>query len=305
MTFTQLEIFARVAELRGFTLAATRLNISQSAVSHAIKALEQEMGVELIHRHQAAVELTDIGAQLLLRAREILGLAETMHQEAADARGMKRGTLRIGSFGPSASMKLLPAILERYRRVYPGIEVRIDEGTDQEVISWIQERRIDVGFVTLPENNFDTFALCEDRMVALLAANHPLANAEHVSLKTLSTEPFIMTEAGSGPLLQRLFAAEKLVPDVRHRSAQLISTLAMVERGYGVSILAEQALPERHTLLPESYLIKPLNPPIARTVGLAVLDERQASPATKAFIKIAISVQAAGKTVKGYQAAQE
>lgn len=69
MTLTQLEVFARVAELRGFTLAATRLHISQSAVSHAIKALEQEMGVELIHRHQAAIELTDIGAQLLLRAR--------------------------------------------------------------------------------------------------------------------------------------------------------------------------------------------------------------------------------------------
>ena len=137
MTLTQLEVFARVAELRGFTLAATRLHSSQSAVSHAIKSLEQEMGVELIHRHQAAIELTDIGAQLLLRAREILGLAETMRQEAADARGMKRGTLRIGSFGPSSSMRLLPRILERYRQRYPNIEIRIDEGTDQEVVSWL------------------------------------------------------------------------------------------------------------------------------------------------------------------------
>ena len=73
MTFTQLEIFARVAELRGFTLAATRLGISQSAVSHALKALEQEMGVELIHRHQAGVELTDIGAQLLQTVPAVLG----------------------------------------------------------------------------------------------------------------------------------------------------------------------------------------------------------------------------------------
>ena len=62
MTFTQLEIFVLVAELRGFTAAAMRLSISQSAVSHAIKALEQEMGVGLIQRHQAAIELTDIGA---------------------------------------------------------------------------------------------------------------------------------------------------------------------------------------------------------------------------------------------------
>lgn len=291
MTFTQLEIFALLAELRGFTLAATRLGISQSAVSHALKALEQEMGVELIHRHQAGVELTDIGAQLLLRAQEILGLSETMRQEAADARGMKRGTLRIGSFGPSASMRLLPDILEHYRRTYPAIEVRIDEGTDEEVIRWIQERRVDVGFVVLPEDKLDTLALCEDQMVALLPANHPLADAPHVSLKALCDGPFIMTEAGSGPLLQRLFCAQKLVPNVIHRSAQLISTLAMVEMGYGVSILAEQALPERGSLHTSSYIKKPLNPPVTRSVGLAVLDERQASPATKAFFKIAQDLQ--------------
>lgn len=287
MTFTQLEIFARVAELRGFTLAATRLGISQSAVSHALKALEQEMGVELIHRHQAGVELTDIGAQLLSRAHEMLGLYETMHQEAADARGMKRGTLRIGSFGPSASMKLLPEILQHFRQTYPGIEVRIDEGTDLEVISWIQERRVDVGFVVLPEDKLDTIVLCEDQMVALLPANHPLASLRDVTLEALCEGPFIMTEAGSGPLLQRLFSAQKLVPNVLHRSAQLISTLAMVEMGYGVSILAEQALPERGSLHANSYVKKPLNPPVTRSVGLALLDKRQASPATKGFMRIA------------------
>lgn len=291
MTFTQLEIFALLAELRGFTLAATRLGISQSAVSHALKALEQEMGVELIHRHQAGVELTDIGAQLLLRAQEILGLSETMRQEAADARGMKRGTLRIGSFGPSASMKLLPEILAHYRRAYPGVEVRIDEGTDQEVISWIHERRVDVGFVVLPEDKLDTVELCEDQMVAVLPANHPLADAPHVSLKALCDGPFIMTEAGSGPLLQRMFSAQKLTPNVIHRSAQLISTLAMVEKGYGVSILAEQALPERNSLHASSYIKKLLSPSVTRSVGLAVLDERQASPATKAFIRIAVGLQ--------------
>lgn len=287
MTFTQLEIFARVAELRGFTLAATRLGISQSAVSHALKALEQEMGVELIHRHQAGVELTDIGAQLLSRAHEMLGLYETMHQEAADARGMKRGTLRIGSFGPSASMKLLPEILQHFRQTYPGIEVRIDEGTDLEVISWIQERRVDVGFVVLPEDKLDTIVLCEDQMVALLPANHPLASLRDVTLEALCEGPFIMTEAGSGPLLQRLFSAQKLVPNVLHRSAQLISTLAMVEMGYGVSILAEQALPERGSLHANGYVKKPLNPPVTRSVGLALLDKRQASPATKGFMRIA------------------
>ncbi|NUT69526.1 LysR family transcriptional regulator, partial [Pseudomonas corrugata] len=175
MTLTQLEIFSLVAELHGFTAAATRLGISQSAVSHAIKSLEQELGVELFRRHQSLVELSDIGQQLLLRARAMLGLANTLRQEAADARGMRRGTLRIGSFGPTSSMKLLPAILQRYRALHPGIEVHIDEGPDRQVIQWLDERRIDVGFVVLPEDRFDTFALMEDQMVALLPTAHPLA----------------------------------------------------------------------------------------------------------------------------------
>lgn len=128
MTLTQLEIFSLVAELQGFTSAAHRLGISQSAVSHAIKALEQELGVELFRRHQSLVELSDIGAQLLGRARAMLGLANTLQQEAADARGMKRGTLRIGSFGPTASIRLLPTLLQQFRQAYPGIEVHVDEG---------------------------------------------------------------------------------------------------------------------------------------------------------------------------------
>ncbi len=84
MTFTQLEIFVLVAELRGFTAAATQLSISQSAVSHALKSLERELGVDLIKRHQAAIEVTEIGRQLLGRAREILGLSEAMRQEVID-----------------------------------------------------------------------------------------------------------------------------------------------------------------------------------------------------------------------------
>jgi DNA-binding transcriptional LysR family regulator len=168
MTLTQLEIFSLVAELQGFTSAANRLGISQSAVSHAIKSLEQELGVELIRRHQSQVELSDIGQQLLLRARAMLGLANTLQQEAADARGMKRGTLRIGSFGPTSSIRLLPAILQHFREQHPGIEVHVDEGPDRQVTQWLEERRVDVGFVVLPEERFDTFPLIEDQLVALL-----------------------------------------------------------------------------------------------------------------------------------------
>jgi len=282
MTLTQLEIFSRVAELAGFTSAATRLGISQSAVSHAIKSLEQELGVELFRRHQAQVELTDIGRQLLLRARAMLGLAATLEQEAADARGMKRGTLRIGSFGPTSSTRLLPRILEEYRQEYPGIEVHIDEGPDRQVLQWLEERRIDLGFVVLPEERFDTFALLEDQLVALIPATHALAREPQVRLDQLCHDPFVLTEAGSAELVSRLFVGAGLRPNIRYRSSQLLSTLETVARGEALSILAELSLPPR---MDARYVSKALSPPVRRQVGIAVLDQRQSSPATLAFIR--------------------
>jgi len=284
MTLTQLEVFSQVAELRGFTSAALRLGISQSAVSHALKGLEQELGVELLRRHQGQVELTDIGAQLLQRARAMLGLADTLRQEAADSRGMKRGTLRIGSFGPTSSTKLLPALLARYRLAHPGIQVQVDEGPDRQVLQWLEERRIDVGFVVLPQERFDTFALVEDQMVALLPVGHPLCEQPAIELKALCQDPFILTGAGSGELVSQLFAAQRLVPDIRYRTAQLLSTLATVARGEGVTVVAEQSLPEHPA---PGYVSRPLSPRVIRQIGIAVLDRRQVSPATQAFIDLA------------------
>jgi DNA-binding transcriptional LysR family regulator len=263
------------------------LGISQSAVSHALKSLEQELGVELLRRHQSQVELSDIGQQLLLRARAMLGLANTLRQEAADARGMKSGTLRIGSFGPTSSIKLLPMILQHYRSAHPGIEVHIDEGPDRQVIQWLEERRIDVGFVVLPEDRFDTFMLIEDQLVALLPNDHPLAGRDSLSLSDLCHDPFVLTEAGSSELVSRLFSAARLTPNIRYRCSQLLSTLDTVSRGDALTVVAEGSLPDDSN---DRYVKKPLSPAVTRQVGLAVLDQRQSSPATLAFIKLASSL---------------
>lgn len=284
MTLTQLEIFSRVAELQGFTSAAHRLGISQSAVSHAIKALEQELGVELFRRHQSQVELSDIGRQLLMRARTLLGVANTLQQEASDARGMKRGTLRVGSFGPTSSNRLLPHILRQFRLEHPGIEVHVDEGPDRQVIQWLDERRIDVGFVVLEEERFDTFALFKDQMVALLPAAHPLATQPCVELKALCADPFILTDAGSQELVSRLFTTARLTPNVRYRCSQLLSTLEAVSRGDGVSVVAQASLPQAPD---PRYCARALDPPVSRDIGLAVLDKRESTPATLAFIHVA------------------
>jgi len=298
MTFTQLEIFVMVAEMRGFTSAALRLGISQSAVSHAIKSLENELDAQLVEREQAAVAVTELGQRLLLRAREILGLAEAMRQDAAVARGLHQGLLRIGSFGPTSSLKLLPAILAAFRARYPGVEVQIDEGPDAAVLQWVADRRVDVGFAVLPDDRFDTVPLVEDQLVALLPRDHPLTQKRAVTLAELSEQPFIMPEAGCSALIEPLFANAGLAPQVRYRMSQMVTVLHLVDNADGITVLPELALPHALAQTHQGIALRPLRPAVRRRVGLVFRNLGRAAPAVQAFAEIARTV-AKGVTTPG------
>ena len=290
MTLTQLEIFATVADLGGFTAAGDRLGISQSAVSHALKGLEKEWQVTLLSRSQAGIELTDVGRSLLVRAREMLSVAEAIRQEISAVRGLNHGVLRIGSFGPTSSLQLLPRILDQYRKDYPGIDIYVEEAADDDVAQWIHDRRVDVGFVTLPDDRFDTLPLVDDQFVALVPAYHPLATRKAVSLADLCNSPFIMTAAGSTSQIEQLFAAAGLHPTIKHRYSQVITIAKMVEKEEGVSIVADLALPDQVMEMCPGVFKKPLSPVAERSVGLAVRSRKHVSPAVEAFLKVSETV---------------
>ncbi|MEX9947147.1 LysR family transcriptional regulator [Providencia alcalifaciens] len=282
MTLSQLEIFTRVAELKSFTLAAMSLSISQSAVSHAIKSLEKDFNVSLFTREQNQVTMTEIGNTLLNRAQHILSLQEAMRQEALASNGLKKGVLRIGSFGPGSSTGILPPLLKVFRQQYPSIEIIVDEGDDESVAQWLQEKRIDIGVVVLPDERFDTYPIKHDQYVAILPLNHPLTQYNGVTLKQLCEYPFNLTQAGSGKIVMGLFSAQKLTPKIQFRTRQLLSTFSLVARNEAVSIVAQLAIPENIN----NIVVKPLIPRVTRDIAFAVNNYSDASPATKAFIKL-------------------
>lgn len=287
MTFTQLEVFSLVAQLQGFTAAALRLGISQSAVSHAIKSLEKELGVALIERGLPTVELTEAGKRLVTRAREIVGLADAMRQEAAGALGLCCGKVRIGSFGPTSSLKLLPAILCAFREKYPGIDVEIEEGSDDEVRQWIIDRRVDVGFVVMPDDDIDTVQLVEDQILAILPRSHPLANQASVSVAELAALPFVAVDSGCFAPVASAFARARMAPKVRYRMTQVMTILGMVQAGEGVSAMAELALPTGCRTSYPDVVALPFRPAIPRRVGLGMRSLEHASPAVQAFVDTA------------------
>jgi DNA-binding transcriptional LysR family regulator len=283
MTFAQLEIFVTVVECQSFSLAASHLGISQSGVSHAVANLEAELGVMLIERHRLGIALTEMGKRMIKHAQQMLGLHDAILQEAAATKGLKRGSVRIGSFGLTTSVQLLPQLMWAFGQKYPEIELRVFEAVDREVIEWLYDRYVDVGFVMLPNEMVDTIPIVEDQLVAVLPADHPLAEKSGIRPAELAAEPFILSGGGSRPLIEEVFRSADIRLNVRYRLQQVLSILEIVRRGLGVSVVAELALPEDR----KGLSIVPFEPRVVRRIGLAVRDRNNLSPASRAFFEFA------------------
>ncbi|WP_284084341.1 LysR family transcriptional regulator [Acinetobacter nosocomialis] len=290
MTFTQLEIFALIAELKSFTATAEKLGISQSAVSHALKSLEQQWGINLISRTQSDIELTTTGQQLLTHVKELLSISDTLEKEVAAIHGLNEGTLRIGSFGASSSIYLLPEILETFRQRYPKIEIYIDEGEDKEVAQWLLERRIEVGFLIMPDERFDTFPLIEDRFVALIPSGYPLAQQLYIDPAQLENCPFIMTMASSRHQVELILKNFNVKPDIKFYVSQILSIVSMVHNQLGISIVSDMVITKELLSLYPNVIKRPFKPNLKRSIGLAVKNKKHISPAVKAFIEVAQEV---------------
>ncbi len=283
MTFAQLEIFSMLARMGSFSRAATALGITQSGVSHAIKQLEMEWDASLFDREGAAATLTDVGTRLLTRANDILQQKDALQQEALAERGIARGTLRIASFGATSSLHLLPGLMARYQQAHPYVEVQIEEAQDSVVVQWLLARRVELGFVVLPDDRFDTLPLAEDELVAVLPSSHALAGKTAISAMDFHGLPFIRTSAGSGPYIDAFLASEGAVPKTLFRFEQLSSMMGFVAQGNAVTMAARLALPEA----PDGITYRSLEPPRRREIALAALRFDKLSPAARAFIDLA------------------
>jgi DNA-binding transcriptional LysR family regulator len=283
MTLNQLELFVALADTQGFTAAGVRLGMTQSTVSHTIRALEKSLAVELFDRRDTPPRLTPGAERLLPHARGMLAHAEALRQQAQAQRALKSGVLRIGSFGPSASVRLLPKLLRAFALRYPGVEVRVAEEADPVIDQWLFERRIELGFVTLPDERFDTIEVAEDEYVVLLPERHPFAAQTRVRASQLHDQPFIASAAGCGDEIDALLLAAHSRPHELFSLPQVFSVLGLVQQGLGLSISVRLALPDSWP----GVVYRAFEPTAPRRVGLAMLDRGQLSPAATAFIELA------------------
>lgn len=280
-TLRQLELLLSLVSAEGIAGAGAKLGMSPSATSHLLRALEDALGTELVNRNAAAVELTHTAKQVLPHVRDVFASLQLVQATALAGAGLKTGLLRLGSFGASATVRVLPALLNQFRRKYPGVEVLVTEKPDEQTTLDLVERRLEIAAVTLPKpgHDFDTMTMAIDELVAVLPSGHSLAALDTVPLGEMTAEPFIMTRAGSQALVRKLFARHDLRPRVAYEMLQLMSILELVAAGKGVSILARLALPDQYP----GTVLRPIKPGASRRIGLVCLNENRLSPAARAF----------------------
>ncbi|MGW6498455.1 LysR substrate-binding domain-containing protein [Nonomuraea angiospora] len=285
MTFTQLRILLAVARTGNMTRAAEELNTTQSAVSHALRGLESELGLSLLVRGSHGVSLTAAGRAVRRRATLILTQLEALEQEVAAARGADTGSLRVGVI-PSANARLLPRILRLYGEAHPRVRLTVIEGSDGEVLDWLRTGGADVGTLTAGAVPADvaglvTRPLATDRMLAVLPSGHALAERASVPVAELARHPFIMSTGGCEPLITALARAAGASLRCHYRVRDTGSILAMVAEGLGVTVVPELSLPAHH---PGVHAV-PLEPASERTILLAL--PADPLPAATAFAELA------------------
>lgn len=271
----------KTVETGSFTRAAQELDYAQSSISKMVSDLETEWGMTLMERSKKGVCLTSAGEQILPFLRKVLQDHQKLEGQICRMNGLETGVVRIGTFA-SVAINWLPNLFAALQRDYPGIEYEMLLGDYEEVEHWIDEGRVDCGFLRLPTlPKFDTILLKQDEYKVVLPSDHALAKKETVAAEDLNGLPFLLLEHGGKTEVSDLLEQYHVQPDIRFITWENFAIMAMVEKGMGVSILPDMILRR----IPYQIEIRSLQTPYYRPIGLAMKRMKALPPAVQKFIE--------------------
>jgi DNA-binding transcriptional LysR family regulator len=239
LDLASLQVFQTVVREHSFSRAAEKLYRTQPAVSISIRKLEQWVGQPLFVRGSGARMLTDAGLLLLEYTDRMLNLREEIRKGMNDLRGLERGQLALG-VNESSIHALLPA-LDRYRRLHPGIHIKVHRVFSRDVPREVLNHHLDVGVISyLPEDrDLAAFEFHRDSLVLVVWSGHRLAKRKDVDIKELGQETFVAHIVES-PYRQRviqMFARHRVPLQMDIEMPTLESIKMLVEMKKGVAIV--------------------------------------------------------------------
>jgi DNA-binding transcriptional LysR family regulator len=285
----RLEIFAKVAELGSFSRAAEALFLTQPTISEHVRALEDELGVQLLDRLGRGATPTRAGQLLLGYAHRMLALSREAHQALERFQGRMSGELIVGG-STIPGEYVLPALIGQFKAKYPDILISLLIGSTRQVSDWLEEGRVEVGVVgARPASRaLESKELMADELVVVVPATHAWATRRMATLTDLQKEPMIVRERGSGSreaLEHALHEAGLSLARLRV-VGEMGSTQAVkqaVRAGIGIALVSKRAVEDecRAGLL-ACVKVKDLR--VARAFYLATHRDRSRSPLAQAFV---------------------
>ncbi|MGI4840073.1 MAG: LysR family transcriptional regulator [Janthinobacterium lividum] len=237
----QLKYFITTVECGSVAEASRKLYIAQPSISTAVKHLEESFGVQLFIRHHAqGVTLTPGGARFYRKALELLRVAHEFEQNALADNEVVGGQIDIGCFETVAPL-YLPRLIAGFRDRWPGVEIRIRDGEQQELVQALTSGSIDLAMLYEHglDSTIDTVPLMAPQQpYALLPEGHRFARQAKVSLSDLVLEPMVLLDVlPSRNYFVSIFEERGLTPNIQFSSPSIEMVRGMVGCGFGFSIL--------------------------------------------------------------------
>ena len=280
MSLQKYTALLKTVELGSISRAAEEMGYTQSAVSRMIADLEDQWGLDMLRRSRAGVSLTSAGKRLLPILRSIAADCAELEYTIGELHGLRRGLIRVGTVS-SVSMRWLPQIMKSFREVYPNINFYLRIGEYNDLEEWLRRGEVDCSFVSMPSSDaLSTTFLKQDRLLAVLPVDHPLAALPRFPLEQLAEEPFIKLEEDKDYEISKILDSLSKRPKISYQVIDSYTILSMVECGLGVSILHELSVDnDRFRVVGKEF-----DTPLYRNIGIAVKKDSPVSPATQRFI---------------------
>jgi DNA-binding transcriptional LysR family regulator len=279
----QLRAFTTVVQTGSFSRAARLLGMSQSAVSQAVRQLEDELGVRLLDRTTRSLQLSKVGAEFLPGIQRLLADLDRQLEDLRDLREHRRGHVTMACV-PSVALRLMPGVLASFKIEHPMVNVTLREVSRHQIIHSLRSGDVELGVANVPgeDPELDAKLLLTDSFALVMRRDHVLASRKTVSWEDGAAAGLIAMAAGTGIRLEMDRALSNPGRSGPLYEAEHPATLlAMVEAGVGVAPLPGLAWPELdHPILTFRKLT---NPVIERELYLIRRGGRDLSPSGRAL----------------------
>jgi LysR family cyn operon transcriptional activator len=238
MNLRHLRTFVTVADAGSFGRATARLNLSQSAASRQIIALEAELGIPLFDRVGRRLRLNSEGEDLLWRSRRLLADAETLGERAQALKGGQIGTLRV-SAPPQVIENIIAPFLNKYLRRHSGVEVQLVEGGGSKTHDQLDHGDVHLAHIASDISRFGSRLLYPIYVMAVLARTHRLSRRPVLDIASLADEPLLLLrrDFGARSWFDAACHVAGVNPRVLLESGAPHTLTALASVGYGIAIL--------------------------------------------------------------------